>query len=290
MLKKIIINVLNIIILLLSVSIIYFVKTYNLSFVIKLIMFIVIMLTFALQYIFKWFKYVKLYKFFYVLFLIISIAINAFILLNHFGIIETLSSVVKLKEYILSTKEKGVILYILIQCAQVIFLPIPAAIICVVGTIIYGPFLSGIYCSLGVLIGSYISFIIGRTFGYRIVSWIVGKTNTDKYLDIIRKKGGFFLIIAFLLPMFPDDILCLIAGITKMKFKAFFWIALLTRPIGVLCMSYFSSGSIIPFTGWGIYAWICLLIIGIFASIIIYKYQDKMQNYILRKLFKKNKN
>ena len=181
---------------------------------------------------------------------------------------DTIPSVDGLKKFILSTKEKGVYVYILIQAAQVIILPIPAAIICIVGSLIYGPFLGGLYCSIGVLVGSFISFILGKTFGYRIVAWIAGKENTDKYSEIIRKRGGFFLFLAFLLPMFPDDILCLIAGITNMKFKTFAWITIITRPIGVICMSYFGGGHIIPFSGWGLYVWSILLVIIVGAAVI----------------------
>ena len=198
-----------------------------------------------------------------------------------------MSDVSSLKEYILSTKEKGVITYIIIQASQVIFLPIPAAVICIVGSLVYGPFLGAIYCTAGILIGSYISYLIGKIFGFRLVSWIVGKDNVYKYSEIIQKRGKVFLCLAFLLPMFPDDILCLIAGITNMAFPSFFWITLITRPIGVICMSDFGSGSIIPFTGWGIYAWIGILIVAITLVIIISKYQEKIQNFLITKIIKK---
>jgi uncharacterized membrane protein YdjX (TVP38/TMEM64 family) len=114
----------------------------------------------------------------------------------------------------------------------------------------------------------------------------VGEENANKYSQLISNRGGFFLIIAFLLPMFPDDILCLIAGITNINIKTFLLITLMTRPIGVICMSYFGSGHLIPFTGWGIYAWTGILVIAIILVIIIYKYQDKMQEAMLNKIFK----
>ncbi|MGN0961396.1 MAG: TVP38/TMEM64 family protein, partial [Christensenellales bacterium] len=136
---------------------------------------------------------------------------------------------------------------------------------------------------------SYISFTLGKIFGYRLVSWIVGKENTDKYSEILRKRGGFFLALAFLLPMFPDDILCFIAGITKMSPKTFFWITLITRPVGVICMSFFGSGYVIPFSGWGIYVWIAILILAVVLVWVVYKWQDNIQNYILDKIFKNSK-
>ena len=266
-----------------------FIKVYNISSIIKVILLIGTNIIYFLSIVFKWFKMQKTSKILFVLYITLSLSIIGYTILSKYNIISTISSVESLKSYILSTKEKGIYVYILIQTAQVIILPVPAAIICVVGSLIYGPMLGGLYCSIGILIGSFVSFFIGKTFGYKIVAWIVGKENTDKYSEILRKRGAFFLAIAFLLPMFPDDILCLIAGITNMKFKTFAWVTTITRPIGVICMSFFGSGYVIPFTGWGVYAWIAILVLVVAIIFVTYKYQDKMQDFILNKVFKRKK-
>ena len=266
-----------------------FIKVDNISTIVKVILLIGTNIIYFLSIVFKWFKMQKTSKILFVLYITLSLSIIGYTILSKYNIISTISSVESLKSYILSTKEKGIYVYILIQTAQVIILPVPAAIICVVGSLIYGPMLGGLYCSIGILIGSFVSFFIGKTFGYKIVAWIVGKENTDKYSDILRKRGAFFLAIAFLLPMFPDDILCLIAGITNMKFKTFAWVTTITRPIGVICMSFFGSGYVIPFTGWGVYAWIAILVLVVAIIFVTYKYQDKMQDFILNKVFKRKK-
>lgn len=284
--KKIIFILVNAI-LLFSLFFVFTLLKFDIKNYLKFIFLMIGIFLFLLAILFKFLHKSKSFKIFYFLFVLYSIIVNVYIFLLRLGILDTLSSVSKLKEYILSTKEKGVITYILLQSAQVIFLPVPAAVICIVGSLVYGPFLGAIYCTAGILLGSYISYFIGKIFGYKIVSWIVGKENVDKYSVIIKKRGKFFLGLAFLLPMFPDDILCLIAGITDMSFTSFFWITLITRPIGVVCMSYFGSGTIIPFSGWGIYAWVGILILAIALVIIISKYQDRMQNFILRKVLRR---
>jgi len=198
-------------------------------------------------------------------------------------------SVNNFKSFILSTGNKGIAIYILLQMAQVIFLPVPASIIALAGAIIYGPFWGSIYCIAGVLIGSYISFFLGRFLGFKLVVWVAGYDNAVKYANILNNSGKIFLGIAFLLPMFPDDILCLISGITSMKFKYFFIITTIFRPIGAICMCYFGGGYIIPFSGWGIPIWI---IIGIFMLILIvfvYKNQRKIEDWVVNKFRKKDK-
>lgn len=289
MAKKIFSFLFNTIILTAVFIVLTFLNVEDMSNFIKCTLLIGINILYYLSIILKLFKKYKTSKVFYVAYLISSFLVIGYCILSNLGILSTISSVEGLKNYILSTQEKGVYIYILLQALQVIILPIPAAIICIVGSLIYGPFLGGLYCSIGILLGSYISFFIGKTFGYKIVAWIAGKENTDKYSAIIRKRGGFFLAIAFLLPMFPDDILCLIAGITNMKFKTFAWITTITRPIGVICMSYFGGGHIIPFVGWGLYVWAVLLIIIVAIEILFYKYQDKMQEFVLNKILLKSK-
>lgn len=289
MTKKIIFFILNSLILTALFYCLTFFKINSISNSMKCILLIGTNIIYMLSIVFRWLKKFKSSKIFFVTYIIVAISVIGYCILCKYGIMDTITSVEGLKELILSTKEKGIYVYILIQAAQVIILPIPAAIICIVGSLIYGPFLGGIYCSIGVLIGSFVSFVLGKTFGYRIVAWIAGKENTDKYSEIIRKRGGFFLFLAFLLPMFPDDILCLIAGITNMKFKTFAWITIITRPIGVICMSYFGGGHIIPFSGWGLYVWSILLVIIVAIVFIIYKYQEKLQDFILNNIFRKKK-
>lgn len=288
MTKKILLFLFNSIILTALFVCLTFINIPSLPQFVKTLILIGTNIIYFLSILFKWFGFQKTSKTMFVMYLTISFGVIGYIVLFKLNIITTISSVESLKNYILSLKNKGVYIYILIQMAQVIILPVPAAIICVVGSLIYGPLLGGLYCSIGILLGSFLSFIIGKTFGYRIVAWIAGKDNTDKYSQIIRKRGAFFLAIAFLLPMFPDDILCLIAGITNMKFKTFAIVTAITRPIGVICMSYFGSGYIIPFTGWGVYVWAVLLVVVVVIVFLTYRYQEQMQNYVLNKLFKRN--
>lgn len=223
-------------------------------------------------------------KLFFVFNIIINIVFLVWVLFDKNDVLTIFSSIESFKRFILSTKEKGMIIYVLIQFVQVLSVPIPSMIITLTGVAIYGPFIASFLCSLGVLLGSYCSFFVGKMFGFKIVKWIVGEKNAIKYANIIEKKGKFFLIIAFLLPLFPDDILCLISGLTTMKFKQFFWIALITRPIGVICMSYFGGGYIVPFTGWGLFVWPVILVVAIVAVVLLTKHQEKIEQWVLEKL------
>lgn len=224
------------------------------------------------------------YKLLFFLNVLSAILFIIWTVLEKYNLLDVFTSISSFKAFILSTKEKGMLIYVAVQILQVMFVPIPSMIITLTGVAIYGPFLGALLCSLGVLLGSYLSFAVGKVFGFRVVSWMVGKDNANKYAQIINDRGKFFLIIAFLLPLFPDDILCLIAGLTTMKFKHFAIIAGITRPIGVICMSYFGGGYVIPFSGWGLYVWPIILIIAIAAVVITTKFQPQLEGWVLTKI------
>lgn len=219
-----------------------------------------------------------------------TIVIVSYLFLNGKNLLSIFYSVNSFKSFILSTGNGGILVYMLIQAVQVVFLPVPAAVIALAGSLIYGPFLGGLYCSIGVLLGSNLSYALGRLFGYRLVSWVAGENNAIKYTNILNNKGKLFLPMSFLLPMFPDDILCLISGMTKMKYSFFLAATTLTRPIGVFCMCLFGGGYIIPFAGWGLYVWCVIAVIMTFVIYYTYKYQEKIENWLITILKpKKNK-
>ena len=56
----------------------------------------------------------------------------------------------------------------------------------------------------------------------------------------------------FLLPMFPDDILCSIAGIMPITYSVFIFMQLITRFTSIGGTLLFMSGEIIPYHGWGL--------------------------------------
>ncbi|MBQ4535815.1 MAG: hypothetical protein IJA22_03195, partial [Clostridia bacterium] len=81
---------------------------------------------------------------------------------------------------------------------------------------------------------------------------------------------------------FPDDILCLVAGTTAISFRFFIITMLIARPIGILTTSFIGSGTLIPFSGWGIPVWIVLGILMIIAFYLSIKYQDKIENLVTK--------
>ncbi|MDE5721386.1 MAG: VTT domain-containing protein [Clostridia bacterium] len=194
----------------------------------------------------------------------------------------------RLTEIIKGTGSWGMAVYVLIQVLQVVILPLPAAICYIPGSRIWGALTATLLASLGVLIGSVIAYFIGRLFGKKVVIWIAGKETTEKYAGYIAGKGKFIFVLMQILPFFPDDILCMVAGLTSMNFPFFFLTMLFVRPVVISVYCYLGNGTLIPFSGWGIPVWIAIFAVCITLAVLSFKYQEKIEKWLVSK-FVRNK-
>lgn len=208
------------------------------------------------------------------------------------GLSEFSSDSEKIDRIITLVKQSGAwgkLVYIVLQILQVVFLPLPALVCYLPGVSIWGPGIATILASIGVLIGVIICYFMGRFFGKKTLYWIAGKENTSKYLKIIGKKGKIPFILMQILPFFPDDILCIVAGCCNINFTFFIISMVIIKPILISVYCFLGSGSVIPFSGWGIPIWALIIVIGIVISVVSIKNQDKIEKFISTKFGKKEK-
>ena len=173
---------------------------------------------------------------------------------------------------------------------QVVVLPIPSVVSTAAGVALFGPFYTTLYSLIGILLGSLTAFIIGRKLGHKAVVWMVGEESLQKWQKKLKGKDNFILTLMFLLPLFPDDILCFIAGLSSMSFLYFIVMVFVCRVLAVSATCY--SVDLIPFnTWWGLCVWGVLFVAVVTAFIVIYKNLDKIQAALGKrfKCFRKKK-
>ena len=199
------------------------------------------------------------------------------------GIIKKIGSINALREYISQFGSMAVFLYILFCFLQVVILPVPGSVTVAAGVALFGPLKCSIYSFIGITLGSITAFAIGRWVGDKAVRWIVGKDTLDKWLEKLKGKDYLILSIMFLLPLFPDDVLCFVAGLSSMTWPYFLIMIVITRATSVLGTAY--SVGLIPFTTWwGILIWLIIGAIIILAFWVVCKYSDKIDYFIKNKL------
>lgn len=201
---------------------------------------------------------------------------------------ESINSVEKLKGFILGLGFWGRMVFVLLQFLQVTFVPIPSTVLVIAGALIYGPFQASLLSFAGILLGSAVAFFLGKVFGQKLVRFMVGEETCQKWIKFLN-NGKYSFVIMMLLPFFPDDVLCLIAGVTDMSWLFFMITQFITRPISIFLTSYFSSGDIIPYHGWGLIVWAILITFAIVTIYLSTKYKDKIEMFISKTFSDKKK-
>ena len=201
-------------------------------------------------------------------------------------------SVEELQEYISGFGNWAPLAFFFLQVVQVIIAPIPGSITTLFGGVFFGFWQAMIISVTAVLTGSIILFFFAKYLGRPLVTRLIGEQRVEKYMKNISARQFWVLFMMFLMPFFPDDVLCLMAGLTAIRFPGFALLVLVTRPWGLVFSALVGSGIItIPIWGWAIIG--ALSITLLYVSI---KYPDKLEEWMsdrILDLFKKknaNKN
>ena len=172
-------------------------------------------------------------------------------------------------------------IFFILQFLQATIFPIPAMVTTIAGALVFGPWIASLISFLAIFFASIFMFYLGRKVGKKLINWIVGEEEAKKWEEKLG-KGKFVFFLMMLFPIFPDDILCLVVGATTISFRFFLITILIARPIGILTTCFFGSGSLIPFSGWGIPVWIVLIILMAFAFYASIKWQKQIEEFIIK--------
>lgn len=180
------------------------------------------------------------------------------------------------------------VLFVVLQFLQVVILPIPSTVTVVAGAALFGPLVGSLLSLLGIILGSLVAFLVGRYAGYRVVAWLVGKETLDKWLKKIKGKDKLLLSAMFLLPVFPDDVLCFVAGISSMSLPLFLGVIVVSRIAAIFTTSY--SVTLIPFnTWWGLLIWAVLISLVVVLFVFLYKKSDAILDWFAKKFHRETR-
>ncbi|WP_417094299.1 TVP38/TMEM64 family protein [Intestinimonas timonensis] len=201
------------------------------------------------------------------------------VLLWRTGFFQAATSLEGLQAYIETFSPYSHLVFFLIQLASVVLAPIPSNLTALAGALLFGTLPAFLLTWAAVVVGSALVFQLARCLGQAFVDRFVSQALSDRYLDIIRRKRDVFLAMAFLFPFVPDDILCILAGLTEISFPRFLVMVILFRPWGLLVASAV-GGSVVNIPLWGM----ALLGLGGLAIFLLgMKYGDRLEEALLRR-------
>ena len=228
----------------------------------------------------------ELYKLFISLFILLCFTLIVVFIMQKSGFFAVVETPEKFAEYLEKSGQWMPIAYIVLQFLQVLILPIPSFVSTMAGVALFGALPTLLYSYCAIVPASIIAFFFGRKLGRRAVVWMIGESTLVKWQNKLKGKDNLILTSMFLLPLFPDDILCFVAGLSSMSNKYFLIMILICRLINLTGTTV--SIDFIPFTEWwGILLWCLLGIAFTILFIYIYKRTDEIENFF-KKLTKKN--
>ena len=198
------------------------------------------------------------------------------LLLWRTGFFSSIGSLDDMRDYIDRFAPYSHLLFFVVQLLSVILAPIPS------GAVLFGMWPAFLLTVAAITIGSVLVFWLARALGQNFAERLVSRTVADRYLEVIRRKRDVFLALVFLFPFFPDDLICILAGLTDIPFLRFLTIVLLTRPWGLL-VACALGGSVIAIPPWGM---AMLALAGIALFLICLKYGDQWEQALFER-FKK---
>lgn len=220
----------------------------------------------------KWLKITLLILFF----ALVSVSIFLILKACNIANIETLQSIIQ-------NSKHSVLIFILIQVFILVFfcfVPILNTALIILGIILFGAPTAFISCIVAVFFSSTILFFIGDKFGEFLAEKFVGKKELEDIQNTLDRKSKFFLPVLFMIPAIPDEALCLVAGMTKIKYWYFILVSLVYHAIeiGLLC---FCGSGLIDWSSLSVIEWILFInvaIIDFYFLIKIEKYLEKKKD------------
>ena len=193
---------------------------------------------------------------------VLALAAGVFALYRN-GWFERIDSVEELRALIDRAGAFAGIVFFLLQMLTVIIAPIPSNVPMMAGALALGFWQAMLLGIAAIWAGSMLMFLLARRLGHRAVQRWMDHGIMEKYLPVIEEKQDMFLFLTLLFPFFPDDMLCILAGLTSMPTARFAGIMLLARPWGLIFAALLGSGELsLPAWGWAV-------LVGVLAVIFV---------------------
>jgi len=175
-----------------------------------------------------------------------------------------------LSAYVQRLGSLGPVILFGLLVAQVFLALIPGHALMMAGGYVYGPLVAITITATSTILGSQIAFWVARRYGRQLI-YRLAKSDIkviEKWDRIAQKQGALFFFFTFVLPIFPSDLMCYVAGLGKVAPHKFLAANIAGRILCAIAITMIGSfgfqppwqfwalvigGMIILFIAWGVY-------------------------------------
>src|SRR5262245_39552290 len=146
------------------------------------------------------------------------------------------------KAWVESYGRYAALVFVAAQVAQVVFFFIPGEVMQIAGGYIFGTWRGLVLSYVGITLGALTAFALARLFEHAVIDCLGDRRTVRRFDRLLYGKSGFWpLLLLFLLPGVPKDLLCYLAGLTPMHAVTFLVISTIARFPGTLFSSIFGD-------------------------------------------------
>ncbi len=162
------------------------------------------------------------------------------------------------------------------------FVPaISMAFIILIKTLYPDPWVAFAISFAGVLITSFMLYILGRFGGYALGKKVLGEEDCEKASELLNNKGLIYFPMMMMFPVFPDDALVMVAGTLKMSLKWFIPSIIIGRGIGVVTIVF--GLSLFDFNSFEWWHWVLFILACAIAIFAVFFCANKFNKYLENK-------
>lgn len=145
----------------------------------------------------------------------------------------------------------GPVAFLVVSMASVVFPVVPGGLLVVAGPVLFGPVEGTVYNYLAVCAGSLLNFTIARHVGMDLIERMFSPKAVEKALGWTRSPHFTRLFAtAIALPVAPDDLLCYLAGTTRMTWRTYVLIILTCKPWSLIAYGLGVSAVLLKLVPW----------------------------------------
>ena len=155
----------------------------------------------------------------------------------------------------------GYAVFVLIQVVittVMCFVPATTFTFTLLAVQLFGVLPGFITASIACFLSSMVMFTVGDKLGEPFIDWLIGKDARVKAQNMVSARATVLVPMMLAFPFFPDDAICMVSGMTKMKYWYFAIVALICRTIGI-GVTAFLGGNVLDYASFSILDWVVFI-------------------------------
>jgi uncharacterized membrane protein YdjX (TVP38/TMEM64 family) len=162
-----------------------------------------------------------------------------------------------------------------LQVVQVLVAPIPGQLVGLVSGYLFGFWLGLALTMVGLAVGTVLAIGLARLLGEGVVRRFVPKRHMARFDTLVGAGGLWNFFLIFLLPVFPDDAACFLAGLTRLPLWQLVGVALLGRLPGMAVLAFVGASA-----GEGSTAAYVVLGVALVLSVALWLFSDEVEAWL----------